>query len=86
MSEIHIKINGQEKPWSQSFITPKDILELGNKQEPYNVYIIFKIQHGKKEEVWNGVEKDLHKNIKIEDEDAFDIEDKFQDLKNPLYC
>lgn len=82
MSEIHIKIDGQEKAWSKPVITPKDILDLGEKQEPYDVYVIFKIQGDKKLEIWNGQAKDdLHKNIEIKNDDVFSIEYKPQDLK-----
>ena len=82
MFEIHIKIDGQEKIWPKSIITPKDILEFGEKQEPYDAYIIFKIQGDKKQEVWNGPAKDdLHKNIEIKNDDVFSIEHKSQDLK-----
>ncbi len=82
MVEIHIKIDGQEKLWSESFITPKDILELGQKQEPYPAYVIFKIQGDKKQEVWNGPAKDdLHKKLEIKNDDVFSIEHKIQDVK-----
>ena len=81
MSEIHININGQDKYWPQPSITPKDILEVGEKQEPYSNYVIFKIQHGSKEKVWNGAEQDIHKNIKIENGDKFDIVNNLQGVK-----
>ena len=82
MSEIHIKIDNQEKLWPKSAITPKEILEIGEKQEPYDTYIIFKIQGGKKQEIWNGPAKDnLHKNINIKNNDVFSIEYKLQNLK-----
>lgn len=82
MSEINIKIDGQEKTWPKPVITPKDILELGEKQEPYDVYIIFKIQGDKKQEIWNGqITDDLHKNIEIKNDDVFSIENKSKDLK-----
>ena len=74
MSEIHIKINGQQKPWPKSFITPKDILEIGQKQEPYNDYVIFRIQPNTRELIWTGDEKDIHKRIEVKNEDVFDIE------------
>ena len=82
MSEIQIKIDGQEITWAKPVITPKDILELGKKQEPYDAYVIFKIQGDKKQEVWNGPAKgDLHKKIEIKNDDVFSIEYKSQDLK-----
>jgi len=82
MSEINIKIDDQEKKWPKSVITIKDILYLGEKQEPYDVYIIFKMQGDKKQEIWNGQAKDgLHKNIEIKNDDMFFIEYKSQDLK-----
>ncbi len=82
MSEIYIKIDGQEKAWPKPVITPKDILEFGEKQEPYDVYVIFKLQGDKKRKVWNGSAKDsLHKNIAIKNDDVFSIEYKSQDLK-----
>ncbi len=82
MSEIHIKIDGQEKIWPEAVITPKDILEFEKKQEPYDAYVIFKIQGDKKQEVWNGTAKDdLHKNIEIKNDDVFYIEHKPKDLK-----
>ena len=82
MSEINIKIDGQAKTWPKPIITPKDILDLGKKQEPYDVYIIFKIQGDNKQEIWNGqVKDDLHKNIEIKNDDVFSIEHKSQDLK-----
>ena len=70
MSEIHIKIDGEEKPWSSTSITPKDILELGDKAEPYNIYRIYK---NRSEEIWGGDEKDLNKNLQIQDGDEFNI-------------
>ena len=81
MSEIHIKIDNQEKLWPKSVITPKEILEIGEKQEPYGTYIIFKINGDKKQEIWNGPAKDdLHKNIDIKNSDVFSIEYKLQNL------
>ena len=73
MSEVHIKIDNQEKTWPKSVITPKDILKLGGKPEPYSSYIIFKIQKGTTEEIWKGEAEELHKNISIENGDAFEI-------------
>ena len=73
MFEVHIKIGNQEKTWAQSVITPKDILELGEKKEPYSLYIIFKNQKGTTKEIWKGEEKELHKNINIQDGDEFEI-------------
>ena len=81
ISDIYIKIDSQEKSWSKSFITPKDILEIGKRQEPYNVYIIFRIQNGKKEEIWDGIEQDLHKEIEVKNGDEFTICYKSQELK-----
>ena len=81
MSEISIKIDGHEIPWSKPVITPKNILELGDKPEPFDNYIIFKIEGDKKQEIWNGTEKNLHKEIKAEDGTIFDIESKFEDSK-----
>ncbi len=81
ISDIYIKIDNHEKPWSKPFITPKDILEIGKKQEPYNVYIIFRIQGGEKEEVWNGIEQHLHQKIEVKSGDEFTIHYKSQELR-----
>ncbi len=76
MSEIQIKVDGQEKTWPRDVITPKEILELGEVREPYSDYIILKIHRGTEQEVWDGEEEELHKSIKIEQESAFSIKHK----------
>jgi len=72
MSKIYIKINDQEISWTHSFITPKNILEMGKVQEPYNVYIIVKIQDNKDVEIWDAT-KDLQKEIEVTNGDQFNI-------------
>ena len=74
--KVYIKIDNQEESWEESFITPKDILELGQKVEPYSLYVIFQTKNGQEEKIWNGEEKKLHTNIKIKNGDEFSIENK----------
>ena len=83
MSKIQIKIDNQEKLWTNSTITPKNILEIGEKQEPYDNYVIFKVQNGVKTKVWSGQQEKLHEHLKVEDKDNFII--KYHSQNNKLY-
>ena len=70
MSEIHIKVDGQEKSWPDASITPKDILKLGEKNEPYSNYTIYKNQS---EKIWAGEKEGLNEAINIKDGDKLQI-------------